>query len=104
VSNYLEIDVVRNSRAVDRLKAEMLKAQWLIHHGLATASEEDILEGLAKSVGLSYLLARRLGFDFSHVDRVLYGQVEQWLHYDELGIEQEWGDCGLLMDYLVPNE
>jgi hypothetical protein len=104
VSNYLEIDVVKNTRTIERLKAEMLKAHWLFHHGTATASEEDILEGLAKTVGLSYLIARRLGFDFSSIDRVLYKQVDEWQYSDELGIEQEWGDCGLLKDYLAPEE
>ena len=101
---YLEIDIVKNSRAVERLKAEMLKAHWLVQNGTATASEEQILEGLAKTVGLSYLLARRLGFDFSRVDRVLYKQVEQWRLDDDLVIEQEWGDCGQLKDYLAPEE
>ena len=101
---YMEIDVVKNSRAVERLKAEMLKAHWLFHNGTATASKEQILEGLAKTVGLSYLLARRLGFDFSSVDRVLYQQVEQWQIYDDLIIEEEWGDCGQLKDYLAPEE
>ena len=101
---HKEVDVVKNSRAVERLKAELLKAHWLFHNGTATASEEQILEGLARTVGLSYLLARRLGFDFSSVDRVLYKQVEQWQEKDDLVIEREWGDCGLLMDYLAPEE
>jgi len=102
--NHLEVDVTKNSRAIERLKAEMMRAHWLFHNGAATASEEQILEGLAKTVGLSYLLVRRLGFDFSQLDRVLYKQIMDWQLEDELVIEQEWGDCGQLMDYLAPEE
>jgi L-arabinose isomerase len=98
------MNVVKNSRAIERLKAEMAKSQWLLQHGIATASEEQILEGLAKNVGLSYLIARRLGFDFSNVDRILYKQVDQWQNLDDLLIEQEWGDCSFLKDYLAPEE
>lgn len=104
MARHLDVDIVKNSRAVERLKAEMLRAQWLLHNGTATASEEQILEGLAKTIGLSYLLARRLGFDFSNVDRVLYNQLEQWQIYDDLVVEQEWGDCSQLKEYLAPEE
>jgi len=101
---YPRVDVVKNSKAVEHLKAEMRKAQRLFQKGTAAASQDDILEGLAKTVGLSYLLARRLGFDFSQVDRVLYRQVEEWQRLDDLVIEEEWGDCSLLLGYLAPEE
>jgi hypothetical protein len=35
-----------------------------------------MLQGLADLVGLSYLLARRLGFDFSRLDSMLIQRLE----------------------------
>ncbi|MFA6809150.1 MAG: MazG-like family protein, partial [Eubacteriales bacterium] len=70
--DHVEVDVVKISRAVEELKAEMLKAQWLLQHGTIHASEDHILDSLSGLVGLSYLLAKRLGFNYSRLDRVLY--------------------------------
>lgn len=98
------IDVIKCSKAIEELKVELLKAQWLAQHGTLNASEEQILESMAKLVGLSYLLTHRLGFDFSRLDRVLYKQMSQWQKEDYLNLETEWGDLSNLLGYLVPEE
>lgn len=100
----LELDVVKCSKAIEELKVELLKAQWQVQHGTLNASESQILESLAKLVGLSYLLTRRLGFDFSRLDRVLYKQMAQWQKDDFNTLESEWADLSLLLGYLVPEE
>lgn len=98
------VDVVKSSKAIEELKVELLKAQWLVQHGTLNASEAQILESMAKLVGLSYLLTRRLGFDYSRLDRVLYKQMAQWQKEDFYNLESEWGDLSLLLGYLVPEE
>lgn len=98
------VDVVKCSRVIEELKVELLKAQWQVLHGTLNASEVQILESMAKLVGVSYLLTRRLGFDFSRLDRVLYKQMAQWQKEDYLNLESEWGDLSLLLSYLVPEE
>lgn len=98
------IDVVKCSKAIEELKVELLKAQWLVQHGTLNSSETQILESMAKLVGASYLLTRRLGFDFSRLDRVLYKQMSEWQKDDYLNLESEWGDLSLLLTYLVPEE
>ncbi|NLP44753.1 MAG: hypothetical protein GX351_09025 [Peptococcaceae bacterium] len=98
------VDVIKNSKAIEELKVELLKAQWQVQHGTLNASEREILESMAKLVGLSYLLTRRLGFDFSRLDRVLYKQMAKWQQEDFFNLESEWGDLSLLLSYLVPEE
>ncbi len=71
------VDVVKCSKAVEELKVELLKAQWMIQQSTLNASESQILDSMARLVGLSYLLTRRLGFDFSRLDRMLYKQLAQ---------------------------
>lgn len=98
------LDVMKCSKAIEELKVELLKAQWLVQHGTLNASETQILESMAKLVGLSYLLTRRLGFDFSRLDRVLYKQMAEWQKEDFNNLESEWGDLSLLLGYLAPEE
>lgn len=98
------LDVVKCSKAIEELKVELLKAQWQVQHGALSGSESQILESMANLVGLSYLLTRRLGFDYSRLDRVLYKKMSQWQKEDFLELESEWGDLNLLLDYLVPEE
>jgi len=59
---------------------------------------------MARLVALSYLLTRRLGFDYSRLDRVLYKQLSDWQKENFLGLEYEWGDLSLLLGYLAPEE
>lgn len=98
------LDIMKCSKAIEELKVELLKAQWMVQHGALHASEVEILDSLSKLVGLSYLLSRRLGFDFSRLDRVLYKQMAEWQEDDYLYLETEWGDLSLLLGYLVPEE
>ncbi|MGI6450825.1 MAG: MazG-like family protein [Desulfitobacteriia bacterium] len=100
----LAVDVIKSSKAIEELKVELLKAQWQVQEAQLNASEEQILSGMARLVGLSYLLARRLGFDFSRLDRVLYKEMALWQREDYLNLETEWGDLSLLLGYLVPEE
>ena len=98
------LDVIKNSKKIEELKVELLKAKWQVQHGTLNASEKEILESMAKLVGLSYLLTRRLGFDFSRLDRVLYKQIAEWQQENYYELESEWGDLSLLLSYLVPEE
>jgi hypothetical protein len=63
-----------------------------------------MLQGLADLVGLSYLLARRLGFDFSRLDSMLIQRLEGLKNTDEINLEKQWGDLSLLLSYLAPED
>jgi hypothetical protein len=81
-----------------------MKAQWLIHQGTLNGSGDEMLQGLADLVGMSYLLARRLGFDFSRLDRILLQRLEELKDADELNLEKQWGDLSFLLSYLSPTD
>ena len=63
-----------------------------------------MVQGLADIVGMSYLLARRLGFDFTRLDRMLLQRLEGLKNTDEMNLEKQWGDLSLLLSYLAPDE
>ena len=96
--------MVKGLRAIEELKVNLIQAQWLIQHGTLCGSEAEMVQGLADLVGLSYLLSRRLGFDFSCLDRMLLQRLEQHREADEMNLEKQWGDLSLLLSYLAPED
>ena len=100
----VEVDVVKGLKAIEEIKVEMLKAQWAMQEGSLQGSESEMLQGLAELVALSYLLTRRLGFDFSKLDRTLLQRLEEWKAEDHHKLETQWGDISLLLSYLVPED
>ena len=100
----IEVDVVKGLKAIEEIKVEMLKAQWAMQEGSLQGSENEMLQGLAELVALSYLLTRRLGFDFSKLDRTLLQRLEEWKAEDHHKLETQWGDISLLLSYLVPED
>lgn len=99
-----EIDVVKGLKAIEELKVDLLKAQFLLHEGTLTGSEPEMLRGLAELVGLSYLLTKRLGYDYARLDRVLMQTLEHWQHHEKADLEEHWGDISMLLGYLAPEE
>lgn len=91
-------------RAIEELKVNLIQAQWLIQHGTLNGLEDKILQGLADLVGMSYLLARRLGYDFSRLDRMLLQRLEELKDKDEMNLEKQWGDLSLLLSYLATDD
>lgn len=100
----MEVDVVKGLKAIEELKVAILKAQWIYQEGSLKGLEGDMLKGLAEMVSLSYLLTRRLGFDFSKLDRTLLQLLEEWKEEDYHKLESQWGDLSLLIGYLAPEE
>lgn len=100
----IEVDVVRGLKAIDGLKVELLRAQWQLQNGAFSGTDADMIEALADLVGLSYLLTRRLGFDFARLDRTLLQRLENWRSTDMLELENRWGDLSMLLGYLAPEE
>ena len=96
--------MVKGLRAIEELKVNLIQAQWLIQHGTLCGSEAEMVQGLADLVGLSYLLSRRLGFDFSSLDRMLLQRLEKHREADEMNLEKQWGDLSLLLSYLAPED
>ncbi|AHF08326.1 MazG-like family protein [Desulfitobacterium metallireducens] len=100
----MEVDVVKGLKAIDELKVEMLKSLWIFERGAIEGSDTAMMQGLADIVGISYLLTRRLGFDFTRLDRTLIQGLVEWKENDTMKLESQWGDLSLLLSYLAPEE
>lgn len=70
------LDVGRNARAVEWLKAEAVAALGDALRAVAANREDGVLDGLAQVVVASYLLARRLGMPYARLDLKIDGLLD----------------------------
>jgi hypothetical protein len=94
-----ELDIARNVRTIEWLKAEMVGGVSALFKALMKNSEEAILEALATVVIAAYLLGKRLGIPFSRLDVKIEAKVSANIakHHE---IEQWYGDFSGFRRYL----
>ena len=67
------LNLSTNLRAVDNIKSEILSEVARLYQGLADYDSKEIYErvlgSVATIVAMDYILARRIGLEFSDVDR-----------------------------------
>ncbi|NLN17078.1 MAG: hypothetical protein GX182_07170 [Firmicutes bacterium] len=94
-----ELDIARNLRTIEWLKAELVGSLASLFKALVGSSEDRILDALANMILISYILAKRLGCSFSRlgtrVENKIKANIEQGHE-----IERWYGDFSALLHYL----
>lgn len=71
--NIKGMDITKNIRIVERLKSDLLRAVSQLYGAMTDEACEDLrgiaLDTLSDSIIVCYLLGRRLGLDYSTIDR-----------------------------------
>lgn len=97
-----DVDIGRNIRMVEFLKCELLNSVSAIFEALSKGSKEEqqmIVEGLANITLVTYSLAKRLGIDYSSIDKKV--QEKARLHIlEEHHLERWYGDLSDLYQHL----
>jgi hypothetical protein len=96
-TNY-EVNVVKNVKTIELVKAEMITAIGDLFKAMVKNSEEGILNALSNLVLGCYFLGKRLGIPFAKLD----AELEQRLKAPELQeveLEQWFGDVTSLQQY-----
>ncbi len=94
-----ELDIARNVRTIEWLKAELVGGVSALFKALIRNSEEAILDALANVVVASYLLGKRLGIPFSRLDLKIESKVAANITKAH-EIEQWYGDFSAFRRYL----
>ncbi len=100
--NY-QLDIARNIRTIEWLKAELVSRVGFLLQAMLKDREEEITEALAGIMISSYLLGSRLGVDFGRLDKKVLGKVRA----NALGgheIEKWYGDFSALLEHLRERE
>ncbi len=98
-SNNSDLNIVKNVRIIEWLKAELITAISALFKAMIKNSEEVILDALAHLIMVCYFLGKRLGFSYGKID----AKIEQRLESPEMQeheIEEWYGDITNLQQYV----
>jgi len=98
-SNNSDLNIVKNVRIIEWLKAELLTGVGALFKSMIKNSEEAILDALANLIMGCYFLGKRLGFSYAKIDV----RIEQRLDSPEMQkheIEEWYGDITNLRQYM----
>lgn len=97
------MNITTNLRAIDTIKSEVLREVAKLHCELANFEEANLYENVSGSIAtiiaMDYILARRMGMEFSDIDKKI---VELTTIAEENGheLEQVFSDMSELRRYV----
>lgn len=93
------VDIARNIKVIEWLKNELIGTVSALFKAMLKNSEEAIEDALASMVVTIYVLARRLGINFSQLDVKVESKVRNGIK-EKHEIEDWYGDLTALLKYL----
>lgn len=102
MKNNKDIDIIKNMKTIDWLKAELLSNMAYLHKILINNEEntrENLEDALANIILESYILGRRLGLDYKDLNRAMEENIKLNL-IKEHKIEKWYGDLSQLLDHI----
>jgi len=94
-----QIDVAKNIRMIEWLKAELVGSAALLLRNLVRGNEELILDSLATTIMTAYVLGKRVGINFNRVDQRLKEKLMASIN-EEHEIEKWYGDLSSLLRHM----
>ncbi len=94
-----EIDVVKNHRVIEWLKAEMVSAVGGLFKAIIAGGEDLVTDCLARIITSTYLLGRRLGLSFARIELKMEQNLKSSINASH-EIEEWYGDLSALRAYL----
>ncbi|MDD2211745.1 MAG: MazG-like family protein [Clostridia bacterium] len=93
-----QLDIVRNIEALDCLKADLASFQADLYQALLKGDADDFLQASSKLIITCFLLTKRIGLNFGHLEKQVYHNTQLLL--EEGNRMEEWyGDISALKDY-----
>lgn len=97
-----DIDIIKNMRTVEWLKAQLLQTIANLYSTLAHGEEntrENLEDSISNVILESLLLGKRLGLSYENIDKALKENIKINL-IEEHKIERWYGDLSSLLEYL----
>lgn len=99
---YKDIDIIKNMKTIEWLKAELLTNVAHLHKTLISGevNTKDNLEDIISNIILeSYVLGKRLGLDYKDINSALKENIKLNL-IEEHKIERWYGDLSGLLKFI----
>ncbi|QGU00644.1 hypothetical protein SYNTR_2050 [Candidatus Syntrophocurvum alkaliphilum] len=93
-----EIDVAKNFKLIEWLKAELVESVAVFFKSLTTTKKEVTSDALATIIIITYLLGRRVGVSFDNIDTQLKNKLNTSIE-DSHEVEEWYGDLSELLAY-----
>jgi hypothetical protein len=94
-----DIDIARNFKVMEWLKSELLSHVSALYKAMIQTGEDAVLEALASIIITAYLLGKRAGIGFAHIDSKIETKVKANID-SQHEIEKWYGDFSNLFYYL----
>lgn len=94
-----QIDVAKNLRVIEWLKAELVESVAALFKALMKAGDEAVSDCLATIMITTYILGKRVGISFQHVDMQIEGKLRLSIN-EAHEVEKWYGDLSALLVYL----
>jgi hypothetical protein len=98
-----DIDIAKNFKVIEWLKSELLSQISILYRAMIQTGEETVLEALANVIVSAYLLGKRMGIGFAHIDSKVEAKVKANID-SQHEIEKWYGDFSNLFYYLNSKE
>lgn len=98
MSKIREIDIAKNLRTIEWLKAELLEGVALLFKSLLKTSADTLSDILATIIMIAYLLGKRLGLNFASIDAKIKSKLKSQIS-EEHELEEWYGDLSSLLNY-----
>lgn len=95
-----EQDILNTLRLIEGLKLSLLDNVSSVYHAMGENGNAAVRIALARVLLNVYVLAARLGIDFSPLEAELLAQAEREALPDSAVIEKRFGDFSRLVKYL----
>lgn len=94
-----DINIAKNLRVIEWLKAELVESVAALFKSLMRGGEDAISDALATIIITTYILGRRVGITFQHVDMKVQGKLRLSIN-EAHEVEKWYGDLSGLLKYL----
>lgn len=94
-----ESEIVRKLRLIEWLKAELVGGVSRVFHAMTKSTEHPVADALASVIVNCYVLGKRIGIDFSHMDEAINARIEQNIK-QEIEVEKWYGDMSELKRHI----
>ncbi len=90
------LSVASNAKMIEVLKSELIgEAADVLRAGLTPNGRGELLDALAGTVLLAYMLARRCGISFAEIDEDIIGKIGDGIREGHT-LETDYGDLSSL--------
>lgn len=94
-----QVGIAKNIRIIEWLKAELVESVAVLFKALLKSGDEMVSDCLATIIITTYLLGKRVGISFPHIDLKVESKLRMSIN-EAHEVEMWYGDLSALLEYL----